>query len=418
MWIQKYVQAGILAALALLSLFFDWKSMTHMVPKAFGDVNENKKKSPVMERCPNRTSSVDKTLVARNVSSAPKRRGGNQAVSVVVQLSGEMGNNVLKMANGLCIKHLIEEKLGLEAEIILRAQEHRKWKVAMQSMTAVFPKTRTFDFRKGNSKTFRSAQKQQLKWLKRLKSSKRLDLTNIKYRRILNGQSECEEERCYQDLIQLLNQTWYMNRPPNQVGADISIPHVYADTMAITYCWDLMHDELKAFFEVDTKSICKKTPEPDETVFHFRNFVTEFPTGRAKEQGFEEMDPNMTAKYLFANYMSGERVAIVSRFQQKTGEYSRALNDIKGIKARYIDGQTGIQDFCFLLKAKRELVAVKISTFATLAAYLGDAKRARFYSLDTPERRAKGFHYFAYSFKNQKLRDRIIFENYNAFGKI
>eukprot|EP00980_Cylindrotheca_fusiformis_P015277 scaffold4247_cov66-Cylindrotheca_fusiformis.AAC.18 len=176
------------------------------------------------------------------------------------------------------------------------------------------------------------------------------------------------------------------------------------------------HDELKELFEVDTKSTCKKTPEPDEIVFHFRNFITEFTT--AIELGFGEMDPDMTAKYLFANYTSGEKAAIVSRYQQKTGDYKKALKDTKGIEARYIENQTGVEDFCFLLKAKRELIAVKKSTFATLAAYLGDIKRARLYSFDTPERRARGRHYYTYSFKHQKLRDRIIFENYNAFGRI
>eukprot|EP00980_Cylindrotheca_fusiformis_P026187 scaffold15497_cov117-Cylindrotheca_fusiformis.AAC.14 len=403
-----------LVVLVLLSLFFDWK-ITNKVAKGKWDVQENKKNSPV-ERIPNHTSSADKSPVAKNASSVPKREGRNPVISVIVQLNGEMGNHVFKMANGLCLKHLIEENLGLGAEFILRAQEDPKWESAMLSTKAAFPKTRPFDFRKGNTEEFAHAHKQQLEWLNRLKSKKKLNLTNITYPLILSKQEKCEEKRCYLDLLRLLNQTWYMDPPRNQVGTNISIPHVYADTMATAYCWDLMYDELKAFFEVDTKSICKKSPEPDETVYHFRNFLTEFTS--AKEKGFEEMDPNMTANYLFADFTSGEKVAIVSRYHQHTGDYIRALKDIKGIEARYIENQTGAEDFCFLLNAKREVIGDKRSTFVTLAAYLGDVKRARLYSFDTPERRKRQGHYFAYSFENQKLRDRIVFENYNAFGKI
>eukprot|EP00980_Cylindrotheca_fusiformis_P002315 scaffold535_cov65-Cylindrotheca_fusiformis.AAC.17 len=374
-----------------------------------------KKKKSRAGGLPNRTSSVEKIPVAKNVSLSPESRERNQAVSVVVQLSGEMGNNVLKMTNGLCIKHMIEEKLGLRVDFILRAQEKPKWKVAMRSMKRIFPKTRHMDFRKGNIEEFERAQKQQLEWLEMLNSTKKLDLANIEYPEVLGMQNNCETKRCYQDLIQLLNQTWYMDPPANQSGAIFSIPHVFANTFAVTHCFDLMYEELRAFFEVDRTSICRKAPEPDETVFHYRNFITEMPDA-AIRKGFEELDPNMTARYLFANYTSGEKVAIVSRFEHNTEKYKRALKDIKGIKARYIDGQTGDQDFCFLLKAKKELIGVKDSTFALVAGYLGDAKRVRLYSFDTPERRAVDRHFFAYSFENKKLRDRMIFENYNTTG--
>eukprot|EP00980_Cylindrotheca_fusiformis_P020435 scaffold7489_cov96-Cylindrotheca_fusiformis.AAC.2 len=410
---KKYLQAGVLASLLLLSLFFDWGRGKDMAADRVWEVKE--KKQSLAEGLPNRTSSVDKIPVAKNALLSPKSRQRNQAVSVVVQLSGEMGNNVLKMANGLCIKHLIEEKLGLRADFILRAQENPKWKRARDSMKQIFPKTRRLTFRKGNAKEFERAQKQQLKWLELLNSTKKLDLANIEYPAVLGMQNGCETERCYHDLMQLLNQTWYMDPPANQSGAKFSIPHVYANTMSVTYCFDLMYDELRAFFEVDRKSICKKAPEPDENVFHFRNFITEMPR-EAIIKGFEELDPNMTARYLFANYTSGEKVAIVSRFEQNTAKYERALKDIKGIKARYIKHQTGDQDFCFLLKAKKELIGVKDSTFALVAGYLGDAKRVRLYSFDTPERRAVDRHYFAYSFENEKLRDRMIFENYNSTG--
>eukprot|EP00980_Cylindrotheca_fusiformis_P008451 scaffold1786_cov138-Cylindrotheca_fusiformis.AAC.9 len=391
MWITKYTQAGVLAVLVSLSLFFDWGNTT------------------IAEQSLLQHIASGKMPVAKNESFA------SEVVSVVVQLSGGMGNNVLRMANGICIKHAIENELGLRADIILRAQEQSKWKFAMLAMKAVFPKTRRLNFREGNSKEFGLARKQQAEWLSQLKSAKKVDLTNITIPKVL--EKTCKFERCHRDLIQLLNQTWYLDRPSIPLDSNFSIPHIYADTMADAYCWDVMYDELKAFFKVDTERICKKIPEPDETVFHYRNFATEIPKV-AITGGFEEMGPNMTANSLFKNYTSGEKVAIVSRFRQNAGPYLRALKDIKGIKAHYVNRQTAEQDFCYLLKAKKELVGGKRSTFALVAGYLGDAKRARLYSWNTRARRAKGVHYYAYTFENKQLRDRLVFENYDSAGHI
>jgi hypothetical protein len=54
----------------------------------------------------------------------------------------------------------------------------------------------------------------------------------------------------------------------------------------------------------------------------------------------------------------------------------------KGITTRIVEGQTGIQDFCFLMQTKNELIGKYQSTFLRWAAFLGDAPINRFYALN------------------------------------
>lgn len=67
----------------------------------------------------------------------------------------------------------------------------------------------------------------------------------------------------------------------------------------------------------------------------------------------------------------------------------------KGIQIRLIDNQTGVQDFCFMTKAQKELVGKEFSTFMRWSSLLGNATLSRLYSLDqslqltTPARTVK-----------------------------
>ena len=129
--------------------------------------------------------------------------------------------------------------------------------------------------------------------------------------------------------------------------------------------------------------------------------------------GFEEMGPNQTARDLFGHLKPGDKVAILSRFPQTPHEeqFIQAL-ERQGLQVRYIQGQTGVQDFCFLMNAQKELVGPGMSTYFFWAAILGNATKVRSYWLDTPETRARngGTYRVEYEWKNQELRDRFTFE--------
>eukprot|EP00980_Cylindrotheca_fusiformis_P010735 scaffold2421_cov115-Cylindrotheca_fusiformis.AAC.1 len=84
------------------------------------------------------------------------RHQQQQPVTIVVQLGGELGNHMNKIAGGLCVKHHIEKQLGLKAALkfrVLPGSESR-WESAMISTKQAFPTMRLFDFQAANTKEY------------------------------------------------------------------------------------------------------------------------------------------------------------------------------------------------------------------------------------------------------------------------
>lgn len=147
---------------------------------------------------------------------------------------------------------------------------------------------------------------------------------------------------------------------------------------------------------------------------HLRNFMVEFPRRKnfARKKGFEELSPNKTANELFAHLKPGDKVAITTRFGGKHVEpYVSALEQ-RGLRVRVIHGQSGVQDFCFLLNAKKELVGTKKSTFLELAALLGDMERAELYDMQDPKKKKDDSSYP--TFTHPVLKKRIVIKAYNS----
>lgn len=133
-------------------------------------------------------------------------------------------------------------------------------------------------------------------------------------------------------------------------------------------------------------------------------------------RAFDEASPNQTASQLFGHLQPGDKVAITSRYiNNLTLDYVRALEH-RGLQVRVISNQTGIQDFCFLKRAQKELVGSSMSTFARWAAILGDAQRVQLYVTDTPGVWIKNKRKFAnplsslldtFTWTNPKVQSRI-----------
>eukprot|EP00980_Cylindrotheca_fusiformis_P004780 scaffold1025_cov102-Cylindrotheca_fusiformis.AAC.7 len=342
----------------------------------------------------------------------PMEANPHQPVTIVVQLDGEMGNYMHQITGGLCVKDHVEKKLGLKTEIKLRAQEYWKWERAMNWTKQAFPKTRSFDFRAANTEEFDHVRKLQEQWLQHLVTSKELNLTGVQDPTTLNHFKSTSKIR---DVLILLNQTMYMERP-SLMSNNFSIPHVYVDARLGYKCIERLLDDLKDFFAFDEEKNCKQVPDPDESVLHLRNFLVECGDEKGRMKGLEELSPNKTALEIFADYKPGDKVAIISRFEENTDKYIHALKTLKGIDARYIKGQTGNQDFCFLLKTQQEIIGQRRSTFVTWASMLGNAKKSRLYSVDSEYTRALGGQHVSADgrFYVKQLRDRIVFENYKA----
>jgi hypothetical protein len=148
---------------------------------------------------------------------------------------------------------------------------------------------------------------------------------------------------------------------------------------------------------------------------HFRNFITELPK-RWKSKGFEELSPNRTANELFPHLQPGAKVAIVSRFQTPhTLAYVDAFQE-RGLQVRTITKATGVQDFCFLLKTKRELAGSTRSTYCFWAALLGNATTNWLYSIASTSKypnhlgnNNESSSLFQYNWTHPEIRSRVRF---------
>ena len=328
----------------LYPYYFDVKSRIGEIRQIYDYDDPSKTFSAAVD-----TNTSDNTTDIQSSGPSRSNSSSDQPLTIVVQLSGELGNQVLKMGEGFCIKRMVETKLGIKTEIKLRHQDLSKWKRAMEATKAVFPNTRGLDFEEANTKEFDEARSVQKSWLQSLAEERKdLDWTDRsilerKYCDKMNG------KQCMETLLNMLNQTWYLERPSfHGEKTSYSIPHVYTNDFMADECLDLVYNDLREFFTIDEEKVCKLIPDPDETVLHLRNFKAEMPrVWRSK--GFTELGPNKTALELFANYKPGEKVAIISRFTTHLDEYIQALQSLKGLNVRVIMDQNGNQDFCVSL---------------------------------------------------------------------
>ena len=96
---------------------------------------------------------------------------------------------------------------------------------------------------------------------------------------------------------------------------------------------------------------------------HIRNFRAEMKEKSYLGRGYEELSPQRTAQELLGYLPAGTKVAIASRGEAYIDLYVNALRE-RGLIVRTTPGNhSGVEDFCFLLEAKRELVGTMRSTY-------------------------------------------------------
>jgi hypothetical protein len=216
-----------------------------------------------LEADQNSTSSIGKSKKERlgGQSLSPKRNGLKSSlgevppVTIVVQLSGEMGNNIAKLATGKGLQLWAQRQYGITTDLVLRHQEHPKWVKGMRDLKKCFPHLRGFDFELGNGPNYneRTAQQQQLLGNK----SALLRLTTARV-------GDIEETLSTLRGIQ-----------PGTKGiivqgssSNITLPFLLADHLALIDVWaDKFYDDYRQFFEFDYKECCKTKADPGESVF-------------------------------------------------------------------------------------------------------------------------------------------------------
>jgi hypothetical protein len=194
--------------------------------------------------------------------------------SIVVQLSGEMGNNLNKLAFGRGLQLLLAEQ-NVTTNLVLRHQEHPKWKLAQRNIQQCFPNLAHFDFQAGNTPEFRERQLQQ----RLLYGTSSSDL-------VLSGNSNSNSNATMAVLDHLnhlvqrkhhsnpttsqKNNNIYNNNTRDlwvEPGATIQPPFLYADQMVSMEFMDRFKDDFLEFFRFDTHKCCATLPDDDESVF-------------------------------------------------------------------------------------------------------------------------------------------------------
>jgi len=121
-----------------------------------------------------------------------------------------------------------------------------------------------------------------------------------------------------------------------------------------------------------------------------------------------ELGPNQTAYELLGHLKPGDKVALLSRFQHTLGPFKEALEG-RGIKARIISGQTGPQDFCFIMKATKEIAGSAWSSYVSWASILSSTVKRSILYCNT-------FHkqFCSHEWQHPKLKSRFLHPIYEV----
>ena len=85
-----------------------------------------------------------------------------------------------------------------------------------------------------------------------------------------------------------------------------------------------------------------------------------------------------------------------------------------GLDARLIETSNGEQSFCFLMSGQNEIIGTSKSSFVRWASYLGNASKARIYSLRSPERLARRMGKISFNHNNSDLMRKFSYESYTS----
>jgi hypothetical protein len=200
-----------------------------------------------------------------------RHRRHKMPISIVVQLSGEMGNNLQKIAFGRALQNLAQERYQMDTHLVFRHQDRvAKWIRAKQDIQQCFPHLRHYDFELGNSAEFEKRRLQQVHWLGN-EASQWLQLPNgvnssqtdkgLDYlHRLVVNQTQTDDST---------NTTTMMDLPPND--ANISLPFIYSLSFVGDSLIDRYYHDFRELFTFDELACCHLVPDADESVFVSNN---------------------------------------------------------------------------------------------------------------------------------------------------
>lgn len=356
--------------------------------------------------------------------------------SIIINLHGEMGNHLSLVAYGYGLHWMLQEDYNVSTKLLFRHQPDRSGKYPRRwsnrrgivSLQKCFPYFRyrisyKNNFALAESNLYEKRKMQQAGWLGERRNHE------------LQTDPDCQDEACIRRKLlafvaaieeRQLGDNVTINTRNHNIDKEktISLPFFTATTYAsLGYINDRYYERLKLLFRFDFQSPeCCSAKEEEElipsTILHVRGFLHELPRVGYR-LGYEELSANKTAYHLFQN--TTNRITVMGRFANSTLPYVTALQQ-NGFDAVFHDNKDGTnageQSFCYLLSVPREIVGISMSSFLVWAAYLGNATRARLYSVRSPAREAQfpnGTYFFHYNFTlSSWLKEKMVFELYTS----
>ncbi len=313
-------------------------------------------------------------------------------ITIVCQLSGEMGNNLGKLGRCLSLKWWLEseafynstDKLGYSVRVALRHQDHNKWVRGAKDLQRCFPNTNQFDFSEANNPEFANIWKMQHTLLgggERVGGTPPFNMINTVE---INATNKPFPELQY-FLSEVSKQHSLVYNTASR--RNVSLPFLYSNGFQrIDALADRFYQKSREFFHFNESACCTVKADPDETAFHYRNFKKEMPR-RWNSYGFHEADPQQAANEVLGHLKEGDKVAIVTRFGGETTQPYVDAFEARGLKVRVVDGNDGPADFCFLMSAQKEIAGLALSTYFEWAGYLGNATRVISYQMASSSHR-------------------------------
>jgi hypothetical protein len=413
--LRKKYSVSLVTLIIVLLLQYGRSNVFSLIESVIGTMKNNLVSSNIIS--PTQTNKTNNMEVNTSVSDindlivrSRKWLGSpDYPITIIIYVTGEMGNFLSKIAYGYSVSWILQEEYNITTKIIIRHQSNGKWSQASKNVQACFPSTRYWSFSEGNTDEYELRNKQQQRWLK----------SNDQIFTIKKG---CIQEHCIRSKLKLITNSLLntSDLPVIEDNYNISLPFIMIDDFAtVSYFNDKYASRIAKLFwyDVDNPKCCGVRADADESVIHLRNFLVEMPR-KGRRKGYEELSPSKVAYEVFANLTGGNKVAMTSRLTGYGFEQNYTLElQARGLVVRVIENQNPMQDFCFLLSATKDFIGCSTSTYAVWAAYLGNATKSRLYSVKSPDRIAifgDDNYFFRYNWSATSKNERVQFESYNS----
>lgn len=299
----------------------------------------------------------------------------NNTTEIIIQLSGQFGNHLSKIAAGIAVALELEAR-GRHTSLVLQrpARGHSGDQTAAL-LQECFP------------------------WLRNVSFHTKINTPNDLPKNLAwNSESPRDFDRVMDSIVTSKQSSVYVDY---LCGLDLIVDRHYT--------------ALQRFFVMDCCSSSEETIAYS-TVFHYRNFAREMPR-RGKQKGYEEIEAQSMMKLLFPNQnITNIRspMLIVTPFAPDVQPFVDVLQQ-QGIDVHVRAASTPVQDFCRLQSATDTMIGLARSTFFLWAALLGNTPHVRAYSIDSEwKRQSKSPVWDHYNWSHPGLERRFHFELYHV----